>query len=97
MQVYTIIGIIFISLVIAVIIMAFLLQKNARQILSLQKENKQLQYNVEYIYRYSETIAKIKREMGDINDEIKQAETTDEIIDILNRVISSNNDKLSNS
>lgn len=97
MQLYTICGIVFLILVISIVLMALALKSNAKKISSLEKENKQLQYNVEYIYRYSETIATIKREMGDINEEIKQAETTDEIIDILNRVISSNNDKLSNS
>lgn len=68
---------------------------------SLKKENKRLEgeleqakTNIAYLYRNAQEIAKIEKDEKKVAEEIKNAKTDEEIFDIVNAVIASNNSRV---
>lgn len=94
MQIYLIIGGIIAVLVIVILSLIIALQARNRRIKELKNDNKVLNENVLSLVKYSDLIAKMRNEKEELNNEILQAENTDEIMDIINRIISNNNNRV---
>ena len=94
MQIYLIIGGIIAVLVIVILSLIIALQSRNRRIKELNNDNKVLNENVLSLVKYSDLIAKMRNEKEELNNEILQAETTEEIMDIINRIISNNNNRV---
>lgn len=94
MQIYLIIGGIIAVLVIVILSLIIALQARNRRIKELKNDNKVLNENVLSLVKYSDLIAKKRNEKEELNNEILQAENTDEIMDIINRIISNNNNRV---
>lgn len=94
MQIYLIIGGIIAVLVIVILSLIIALQARNRRIKELNNDNKVLNENVLSLVKYSDLIAKMRNEKEELNNEILQAENTDEIMDIINRIISNNNNRV---
>lgn len=94
MQIYLIIGGIIAILIIVILSLIIALQSKTKRIKELKNDNKVLNANVLSLVRYSDLIAKMRNEKEELNNEILQAETTEEIMDIINRIISNNNNRV---
>lgn len=94
MQIYLIIGGIIAILIIVILALIIALQSKTKRIKELKNDNKVLNENVLSLVRYSDLIAKMRNEKEGLNNEILQAETTEEIMDIINRIISNNNNRV---
>lgn len=94
MQIYLIIGGIIAILVIVILSLIIALQSKTKRIKELKNDNKVLNENVLSLVKYSDLIAKMRNEKEELNNEILQAENTDEIMDIINRIISNNNNRV---
>lgn len=94
MQIYLIIGGIIAILIIVILSLIIALQSKTKRIKELKNDNKVLNANVLSLVRYSDLIAKMRNEKEELNNEILQAENTDEIMDIINRIISNNNNRV---
>lgn len=94
MQIYLIIGGIIAILTIVILSLIIALQSKTKRIKELKNDNKVLNENVLSLVKYSDLIAKMRNEKEELNNEILQAETTEEIMDIINRIISNNNNRV---
>ena len=94
MQIYLIVSGIIAVLVIVILSLIIALQSKTKRIKELKNDTKVLNANVLSLVRYSDLIAKMLNEKEELNNEILQAETTEEIMDIINRIISNNNDRV---
>ena len=94
MQIYLIIGGVIAILIIVILSLIIALQSKTKRIKELKNDNKVLNENVLSLVRYSDLIAKMRNEKEELNNEILQAENTDEIMDIINRIISNNNNRV---
>ena len=94
MQIYLIICGIIAILIIVILSLIIALQSKTKRIKELKNDNKVLNENVLSLVRYSDLIAKMRNEKEELNNEILQAETTEEIMDIINRIISNNNNRV---
>ena len=94
MQIYLIIGGIIAILIIVILSLIIALQSKTKRIKELKNDTKVLNANVLSLVRYSDLIAKMRNEKEELNNEISQAENTDEIMDIINRIISNNNNRV---
>ena len=94
MQIYLIIGGIIAILIIVILSLIIALQSKTKRIKELKNDTKVLNANVLSLVRYSDLIAKMRNEKEELNNEILQAENTDEIMDIINRFISNNNNRV---
>lgn len=94
MQIYLIIGGIIAILIIVILSLIIALQSKTKRIKELKNDNKVLNENVLSLVKYSDLIAKMRNEKEELNNEILQAETTEEIMDIINRIISNNNNRV---
>lgn len=94
MQIYLIIGGIIAILIIIILSLIIALQSKTKRIKELKTDNKVLNENVLRLVKYSDLIAKMRNEKEELNNEILQAENTDEIMDIINRIISNNNNRV---
>lgn len=94
MQIYLIIGGIIAVLVIVILSLIIALQARNRRIKELNNDNKVLNENVLSLVKYSDLIAKMRNEKEELHNEILQAENTDEIMDIINRIINNNNNRV---
>lgn len=94
MQIYLIVSGIIAVLVIVILSLIIALQSKTKRIKELNNDNKVLNANVLSLVRYSDLIAKMRNEKEELNNEILQAENTDEIMDIINRIISNNNNRV---
>lgn len=94
MQIYLIIGGIIAILIIVILSLIIALQSKTKRIKELKNDNKVLNENVLSLVRYSDLIAKMRNEKEELNNEILQAETTEEIMDIINHIISNNNNRV---
>ena len=94
MQIYLIIGGIIAVLVIVILSLIIALQSKTKRIKELKNDNKVLNANVLSLVRFTDLIAKMRNEKEELNNEISQAENTDEIMDIINRIISNNNNRV---
>ena len=94
MQIYLIIGGIIAILIIVILSLIIALQSKTKRIKELKNDNKVLNENVLSLVKYSDLIAKMRNEKEELNNEILQAENTDEIMDIINRIINNNNNRV---
>ena len=94
MQIYLIIGGIIAILIIVILSLIIALQSKTKRIKELKNDNKVLNENVLSLVKYSDLFAKMRNEKEELNNEILQAENTDEIMDIINRIISNNNNRV---
>lgn len=94
MQIYLVFGGIIAILTIVILSLIIALQSKTKRIKELKNDNKVLNANVLSLVRYSDLIAKMRNEKEELNNEISQAENTDEIMDIINRIISNNNNRV---
>jgi biopolymer transport protein ExbB/TolQ len=94
MQIYLIIGGIIAILIIVILSLIIALQSKTKRIKELKNDNKVLNENVLSLVKYSDLISKMRNEKEELNNEILQAETTEEIMDIINRIISNNNNRV---
>lgn len=94
MQIYLIIGGIIAILTIVILSLIIALQSKTKRIKELKNDNKVLNENVLSLVKYSDLIAKMRNEKEELNNEILQAENTDEIMDIINRIINNNNNRV---
>ena len=70
----------------------------------LNKEKKELTANLEtmsenlkYMYEHAEKISDIKKDRNRINGGINDAETDEEIIDVINSIVAVNNSRMRNN
>lgn len=94
MQIYLIIGGVIAILIIVILSLIIALQSKTKRIKELKNDNKVLNKNVLSLVKYSDLIAKMRNEKEELNNEILQAETTEEIMDVINRIISNNNNRV---
>lgn len=94
MTVYLIIGGIMILLCALVFILSIIIKDNMKRIKELKNDNKILSDNVISLVRYSDLIAKLRNEKEEVNNELLQAETPEEIMSIIDRLIQSNNNRV---
>ena len=94
MTIYLIIGLVMILLCALVFILSIIIKDNMKRIKELKNDNKILSDNVMSLVRYSDLIAKLRNEKEDINNELLQAETPEEIMSIVDRLIQSNNNRV---
>lgn len=94
MTVYLIIGGIMILLCALVFILSIIIKDNMKRIKELKNDNKILSDNVMSLVRYSDLIAKLRNEKEEVNNELLQAETPEEIMSIIDRLIQSNNNRV---
>ena len=84
-----------------VLVLILVLVIISKTLSSLKKENKRLEgeleqakTNIAYLYRNAQEIAKIEKDEKKVAEEIKNAKTDEEIFDIVNAVIASNNSRV---
>ena len=94
MTIYLIIGLIMILLCALVFILSIIIKDNMKRIKELKNDNKILSDNVMSLVRYSDLIAKLRNEKEEVNNELLQAETPEEIMSIIDRLIQSNNNRV---
>lgn len=94
MTIYLIIGLVMILLCALVFILSIIIKDNMKRIKELKNDNKILSDNVMSLVRYSDLIAKLRNEKEEVNNELLQAETPEEIISIIDRLIQSNNNRV---
>lgn len=94
MQIYFIIGGIIAILTIVILSLIIALQSKTKRIKELKNDNKVLNENVLSLVKYSDLIAKMRNEKEELNNEILQAETPEEIMSIIDRLIQSNNNRV---
>lgn len=94
MSIYLIIGLVFVLLCALSFILILIIKDDVREIKELKNENKVLSNNVVSLIKYSELIAKLRKDKEELNNELLQAETAEEIIDIIDRLLSNNNNRV---
>lgn len=94
MSIYLIIGLVMILLCALVFILSVIIKDNMKRIKELKNDNKILSDNVMSLVRYSDLIAKLRNEKEEVNNELSQAETPEEIMSIIDRLIQSNNNRV---
>lgn len=94
MTIYLIIGLVMILLCALVFILSIIIKDNMKRIKELKNDNKMLSDNVMSLVRYSDLIAKLRNEKEEVNNELLQAETPEEIMSIIDRIIQSNNNRV---
>lgn len=94
MTIYLIIGLVMILLCALVFILSIIIKDNMKRIKELKNDNKMLSDNVMSLVRYSDLIAKLRNEKEEVNNELSQAETPEEIMSIIDRIIQSNNNRV---
>lgn len=94
MTIYLIIGLVMILLCALVFILFIIIKDNMKRIKELKNDNKMLSDNVMSLVRYSDLIAKLRNEKEEVNNELLQAETPEEIMSIIDRLIQSNNNRV---
>lgn len=94
MQIYLIIGGVIAILIIVILSLIIALQSKTKRIKELKNDNKVLNENVLSLVKYSDLIAKLRKEKEEVNNELLQAETPEEIMSIIDRLIQSNNNRV---
>lgn len=97
MKIYVILIAILLILIISILSLIVALREQAHQIKTLKNDNKVLNANVMSLVKYADLIAKLRKEKEEVNSEILQAENADDVMDIINHLINTNNTRLSNS
>ena len=84
-------GVLIPILVLIIFVCLSSLRKQSVRIRELELEREEQQKNLAYLYKHAEEIASIKADRRHFENEIQEAKSDEEIIDIINAVISTNN------
>ena len=89
------------TLLIAIAVLFGLIYVTAHYARKLQAENCEIKMELEKqkavvveLYQHAEELARIQKDKSDVNQKINEAQTSEEINEILNSIIHTNNDKL---
>lgn len=91
---------VFIAVIITLIGVIYVLVKDKkslnREILSLKNANSAARMNVIQLTEYIEKLRKIKRENDNLSDKIRNAQSDEEVYNVIADIISDNNDRVQN-
>ena len=94
MKTILILGAIILALVAVIVIMFLSLKSDKKKIKELSESVEAQQQNILYLYRHAEEIAEIEKDKNAVEGKIKEAKSDEEVLNIINTIISINNDKL---
>lgn len=89
-----IIGGIFLVLIVALLLIASAYRNEVKANKELENEKNILKHNITYLVQYSAIISQIKKEKGEIINEIIKENDADKITDIILSLVESNNSRL---
>lgn len=89
-----IIGGIFLVLIVALLLIASAYRNEVKANKELENEKNILKHNITYLVQYSAMISQIKKEKGEIINEIIKENDADKITDIILSLVESNNSRL---
>lgn len=89
-----IIGGIFLVLIVALLLIASAYRNEVKANKELENEKNILKHNISYLVQYSAIISQIKKEKGEIINEIIKENDADKITDIILSLVESNNSRL---
>ena len=85
---------IILALIAVIIIMFLSLKSDKKKIKELSESIEAQQRNILYLYRHAEEVAEIEKDKNAVEGKIKEAKSDEEVLNIINTIISVNNDKL---
>lgn len=85
---------IILCLIAVIFIIISVLKKQVSKNKKLEEELKSQQQNTIYLFKHAQEISEITSEANKLEGKINNAKTDEEIIDVINSVISNNNSKL---
>ena len=94
MKTILIFGAIILALIVVIIIMFLSLKSDKKKIKDLSESIEAQQRNILYLYRHAEEVAEIEKDKNAVEGKIKEAKSDEEVLNIINTIISVNNDKL---
>ena len=94
MKTILILGAIILALIVVIIIMFLSLKSDKKKIKDLSESIEAQQRNILYLYRHAEEVAEIEKDKNAVEGKIKEAKSDEEVLNIINTIISVNNDKL---
>lgn len=94
MKTILILGAIILALIAVIIIMFLSLKSDKKKIKELSESIEAQQRNILYLYRHAEEVAEIEKDKNAVEGKIKEAKSDEEVLNIINTIISVNNDKL---
>lgn len=94
MKTILILGAIILALVAVIVIMFLSLKSDKKKIKELSKSIEAQHRNILYLYRHAEEVAEIEKDKNAVEGKIKEAKSDEEVLNIINTIISVNNDKL---
>lgn len=89
-----IIGGVFLVLIVALLLIASAYRNEVKANKELENEKNILKHNITYLVQYSAMIAQIKKEKGEVINEIIKENDADKITDIILSLVESNNSRL---
>lgn len=89
-----IIGGVFLVLIVALLLIASAYRNEVKANKELENEKNILKHNITYLVQYSAIISQIKKEKGEIINEIIKENDADKITDIILSLVESNNSRL---
>lgn len=89
-----IIGGVFLVLIVALLLIASAYRNEVKANKELENEKNVLKHNITYLVQYSAMISQIKKEKGEIINEIIKENDADKITDIILSLVESNNSRL---
>lgn len=94
MKTILILGVIILALIAVIIILFLSLKSDKKKIKELSESIEAQQRNILYLYRHAEEVAEIEKDKNAVDGKIKEAKSDEEVLNIINTIISINNDKL---
>ena len=94
MKIILILGAIILALITVIVIMFLSLKSDKKKIKELSESIEAQQRNILYLYRHAEEVAEIEKDKNAVEGKIKEAKSDEEVLNIINTIISVNNDKL---
>ena len=94
MKIILIFGAIILALIVVIVIMFLSLKSDKKKIKELSESIEAQQRNILYLYRHAEEVAEIEKDKNAVEGKIKEAKSDEEVLNIINTIISVNNDKL---
>lgn len=85
---------IYIVLICIIVFVSRICRKLQAEKTALEVELQALKANLAFMVRHAEELAQIKKDQKTTDQKIAEAKTDEEIIDIINAVIASNNDRV---
>ena len=97
MKIFTVALITGLVILFLVFVCVFLIKKNKKQkqeIKELNEKISRLQFNIKYLVHHLDGMAKIKNEADAISDKLNKAKTDEEISNIVDVIIATNNNRV---